>query len=651
MGKIEELHNKMYESGSEEELKKRMKYRERFPETLRRPQRSWEEPKPMTPVARGKIFDRKVLVLMLGGFAFVVMIGMAAFLFFYLGTRGQEVQLALHDQGPLVSGEARTIPIRMRNTSHTTVEDVELSLVLPPGSIVRQGNQETVVVSRFVQKLEDLKPGEERVVEITIRIFGKENDEKRIEAVLLYRPQNLQARFTARASETLIIASVPLAISWDVPQLVARGQEVEVRARYISNARLPFEHMTFRLEYPEGFSFVSANPPPTRDQNSWNLGSIQPGAGGEITVRGVLSGQDGDIKAFRGSLGVFNETSGNYLAYSDASAEARIAAAPLSIQVFFDDQREGVVGEGGTIAFALDYKNNTSSFLKNIVIRASLEEFFSASETLDTMTPFAPSDYRLYDFPSLRVENSGIYDGQTRSILWTPANVAELRELAPGQSGRVRIMIGLRKSLVVRNPSEKNLAVGISAHIEPGAQPSELQGTNLAADDTLRLKVRSRVAFAGRSVSHASPILNTGPLPPEVGKKTTYTIMLEARSFTSALRNVVMTTTLPTHVRWEGKIFPTASRMNFDSGTQDFRWDVGEVPAGTGIFSPALTAAFQVSITPTEFDRGKLVELLKDIKLVGIEGFTGERIEAHIGPLSTELKNDTPSNPKEWLVK
>ena len=46
MGKIEELHNKMYESGSEKELQKRMKYREAFPETLRRPQRSWEEPKP-----------------------------------------------------------------------------------------------------------------------------------------------------------------------------------------------------------------------------------------------------------------------------------------------------------------------------------------------------------------------------------------------------------------------------------------------------------------------------------------------------------------------------------------------------------------------------------------------------------------------------
>jgi hypothetical protein len=112
-----------------------------------------------------------------------------------------------------------------------------------------------------------------------------------------------------------------------------------------------------------------------------------------------------------------------------------------------------------------------------------------------------------------------------------------------------------------------------------------------------------------------------------------------------------MTTALPSQVHWEQKTFPPEARMVFDTGTQDLRWEIGEIPAGTGIFSPAFTAAFQVSILPSEFDRNKIIELLKDIKLTGIDSFTKEPVEAHIGPLSTELKNDTPSNHNEWMVK
>ncbi|MBI3442240.1 MAG: hypothetical protein HY007_00500 [Candidatus Sungbacteria bacterium] len=651
MTKVEDLQKKLYESGSDEELKRRMQYREHFPETMRRPQASWEEPGYAPPVQKQSLFERKLFWPILGGFILVLIIGMATFLFLYLGTRGQEVRLALHDQGPLISGEARTIPVSMHNTSHTTVQDVELALVLPPGSVIQQGNQETVVPSRFVEKLDDLKPDEERVVEITTRIFGKEGDQKNIEAVLLYRPQNLQARFTTRAAETLLVASVPLAVSWEVPQTVSRGQNVDVKVHYVSSARLPFEHMSLRLEYPDGFSFASADPAPAKDTMLWDLGTLSPGAGGDITIHGTLSGQDGDIKAFHGMLGVFNGANEEFMIYSEASSETRIAAAPLSVQAFFNDKREGVVGEGDSVAFTLRYRNNTLSLLKNITIRASLEEFFNASGALDTLTRFERGEYRIYDFPSLRIQDAGIYDGQTRTLIWAPANVTGLRELAPGQGGQVSILVDLRKTPILRNAGEKNLAAGISAHIEAGEQPSELAGTDLTANDALRLKVRSHVVFAGRAVYHASPILNSGPLPPEVGKKTTYTILLEARSFSNTLQNVVVSTTLPSHVHWEEKTFPQSARMTFDRGTQDLIWNIGEIPAGTGIFSPALTAAFQASITPSEFDRGKIIELVRDVKLIGIDSFTGQPVEQHIGSLTIELKNDTPANPKEWLVK
>src|SRR3989338_4725871 len=76
MSKVEDLQKKIYESDADEELKKRMQYREHFPEILRRPQTSWGESAPKLPPRKQSFFDRNLFLLMLGGFVLVLIIGM-----------------------------------------------------------------------------------------------------------------------------------------------------------------------------------------------------------------------------------------------------------------------------------------------------------------------------------------------------------------------------------------------------------------------------------------------------------------------------------------------------------------------------------------------------------------------------------------------
>ncbi|MBI3421247.1 MAG: hypothetical protein HY006_04225 [Candidatus Sungbacteria bacterium] len=651
MGKVEDLEEKLYQSDAEIELQKRMRYREDFPPVSRRVQTSWREDKPIRPREKVSLFDRRMFLLSFAGFVAVLLLGIAAFLFFYLGTRGQEASVAIHNQGPLESGEIRTIPVIIRNTSANVLTEVELVTFLPPGSIIRENAQEIPAPIRHIRKLEDIRPGEERVVEITARMFGKEDDEKKVEVILLYRPENLRARFSSRASSMFVVGSVPLALSWDIPQTLARGQEAIISVHYVSNARLPFDDLAVRIEYPLGFTFRFATPAPDVESNIWSIGKLEPGEGGDIIIRGVVAGDDGEVKAFRGSLGVLDAGTKDWTAYSESIGRTSIAITPLSVQAFLNSAREGVITPGQQLSYVIRYVNNTPYTLKNIAVRAALEEFSTVSSVSPPVLLSAQSGTRLLDIKRLAIDEGGIFEGATQEIVWAPGGTEQLRELGSGQSGELHVSLSTRPEPTLRSQQDKNLSIGIRTTIRPADIPKELIGTDLIGQDSLILKVRSHTVFAGRSVYRASPIPNTGPLPPKPGQKTTYAIVWELRNFTNTLQNVEVITSLPPNVAWENVIAPSGARISFDQGAGQVRWTIGEIKAGVGVFAPALTAAFQVSIIPSVLDVGKSPALTRDLQLKAVDSFTGQPIEATRRPLTIDLPEDASPNREDWVIR
>ena len=80
------------------------------------------------------------------------------------------------------------------------------------------------------------------------------------------------------------------------------------------------------------------------------------------------------------------------------------------------------------------------------------------------------------------------------------------------------------------------------------------------------------------------------------------------------------------------------------------RWFIGDVPAGIGVISKTLVGAFQVAVTPSQIDAGRVMPLTNDARLIALDSFTEGRIDEKIEPLTTELKQDTLTTSKEWQV-
>lgn len=632
MSKLEKLEEELYgkEKEGTEEIEGRAKWRGSFPKLLHKRPTSWvDAPKPpeIDPrPSRGRV--RNLFVI---GTIVLLMVLTGMFVFLYLGTRGQEAQVSIDASETVESGAVLTIPITVFNISRTTLLEGEIVINPPPGAFLREGSQDTEPHSRILKSIPALKPGERSVVEVSLRLFGKDAEEQQIGVSYQYRPENLGARFSAHAIHTVKIVKVPLSISWDIPETLSQGQEVNIRVHYVSSGRLPFQHMALRMEYPPGFSFLSADPKPSVGENMWEIGELQSEREGIIAIKGKISGEEGEVKAFRGGLGSFNALTKEWKPYNDSTREIKIAVTPLAVQGFLAGKREGVVIPGQQTRVTLTYRNNTQVPLKNVTIRMYLTGSIVDAKTVEP-------------------EKEGVFDFASGAVIWGPGNVQELREVPPGGGGEIHLNVRMKDPPPVLDEKDKDLKLTMRTTIGVASIPKELEGTDLSSEDTVEFKVASKVIFAGKSLYRSSPIPNSGSMPPEVGKTTFYTIKWEIRNFTSDLDNAEVVTTLPANVTWGNVFLAEDTKIVYDPAFSQIRWHIGKIKAGTGVLNPALTAVFQVSITPGEIDRGKRINLINESVLTATDMFTQTPVERKMPGVSTELHGDATSEPQDWVV-
>ena len=529
------------------------------------------------------------------------------------------------------AGEKITIPIIFKNLSRTVLEEAELSIILSQNSLLLENGAEKPAPPLITRKIPNLNPGEEGGEEVVARFLGKEGDEKKVEVVFQYRPRDLRARFSVQSSKVFKISRVPLAISWEIPSLLSRGQEVEIKVHYNSSASESFDNIFLRLDYPSGFNFISAVPKPDTGDAIWRLGTLSSGRDGFISLRGTINGEEDEVKTFGAGLGFFDFFTKEWRPYSESSQDTKIAVTPLSIQGFLENSQEGVINPGERLRFTIRFKNSTEFTVKNISLRARLEG-------------------DILDLSSLTAERGGVFDFNNRAVVWDSAGWPELAEVAAGTGGVVSFSVAARERPLVRGPQDKNLKVVLFSSVETAGVPKELAATELRSGERLEFKVNSKIIFSGKALYRSSPILNSGPLPPKVGVKTAYVISWEIRNFTSDLQGVEIKTKLPANIKWENSFWPNSARVIFDETTREVRWSPGIVKAGTGVISPALTAAFQVSLTPSEADLGDSPVLINESRFSSIDTFTSQNLQSRVDTLSVRLTEDLSTNFKEWTV-
>jgi len=509
-------------------------------------------------------------------------------------------------------GEEVTYVVRWKNGGESQLVNATLIFEYPEGSIPSEGGD-----IRITKPVDDINPGEEVSLRFSARLFGREKEVKEAKASLSYTPRNLNASFRSETTSTSVISFVPLNFEFDIPSRTEAGQQFGITVNYFSNLEYPLSDLRIQIDYPQGFSFKSANPPSLGD-NEWDIGLLNRTEGGRIAIQGVLDGNVQETKMFRAVIGSWKD--GRFTVMREITKGVQITRPQLLLTQTVNSSPNYVASAGDVLHYEISFRNPTDRILENLFLVVTL-------------------DGRGFDLENVKVVGGRFQKGDN-SITWEPRDVSRLRFLGKGEEGKVEFWVNVKDEVETFSPQDKDLVMKNRVLLSEVSAEFEIK---LLADLTIDQK-----GFFSDDVFG-----NEGVHPLQVGQRNTYTIIWQAKNRYSDVHSARVKAMLPPGVELTGNIFPENSALTFDSASREIVWEIGDLPAGTGVY-PELqdsSVAFQIAFTPSSTHRGKAAELIGEARITGEDLFVDQLVSSADGPIDTTLPDDPSISEEMGIVQ
>lgn len=558
-------------------------------------------------------FRKKVAVWGLGFFVSALFI--STIIMFWGGNIVSGENISLVAEGPTAvgGGEEYEFQVTVANGNSVPIQSATLIVSYPKGTHSATDPDAEVTLERHA--LETIGTNGVVNVPLKVRMYGEENEEKEIQLWLEYRVSGSNATFEKHASPLrFTITTSPVIVRFETMNSAASGKEVEVGLVIESNSTAPFENLLVKAYYPEGFDFTSAKPDTLSGEDTWRIASLKPGEKQTIVIKGLISGGEQDVRRFGATVGVPKDGSPNTLASQLATANAEITidqpSLNLSAVINGSPSETVVVKSDARVRVELEYRNSLDTSLHDAEITVSL-----GGNAID--------DYK--------VEVYGDYNDRRKEITFDYRDNGILEEIRP--NGVARFEFTLVPQNITRRTPQVELEVKVEGKRREGSRDSDLAGSIKRI-----IKVEGAPLLNSQTNYTEGPFVNTGPIPPQVGKVTQYTYLLSAQAGVNELTGAEVTAILPSWVEWLDLV-TTGDTVTYNATTRTMRWVIGDLKAREEV-----SVGIQVSVTPRGDQVGTSPSILETQRFRATDRFTGTTVRADAPALTTSLLGDSPSN-------
>ena len=450
-------------------------------------------------------------------------------------------------------------------------------------------------------------PGEEKNFSFKVRLLGKEGDIKIAKASLSYKPKNLNARYESSSSFSTQIKSAPLVLGFDLPSNVSGDNNFDFKLNYFSNLDYPLTDLRCQIDYPSGFEFVRSSPS-ALEKTDWIIPVLNKSEGGGIEITGSLSGNVGEAKIFKAKIGMWKDN--RFVVLREIERGVEITEPSLYIRQEINNNPQYIASSGELLHYEIFFKNVGDEGLTNLFMVSQFED-------------------SILDFGTMN-SNSGDYQPGDNSIIFDWNKNPKLQYLSPLEEGKVEFWIRVKDDLAnIKNPIIKsNIFIG-------------------QTKQSFITKVNSKLVVEQKGFFENDIFENSGPIPPKVGKETTYIIVWTPKSYYSDVENVKVRALLPNNVELTGEVFPEGelSNFTFDSQTREIIWSVGNLKKGI----LGSTIVFQVKLTPNSSQRGSAATLVDQVIITGYDAWTESNLSSSSISINTSLPD--PSSEDDGIIQ
>ncbi|MEK7537085.1 MAG: hypothetical protein AAB584_01430 [Patescibacteria group bacterium] len=553
------------------------------------------------------------------GLFILLIFGTAIFLLYRSGFREGNVIFKIEAPDQVSSGEEIEYRLIIENRNNFDLNNTKLSLSYPGGTI--WFNKEGQPSNSAINNIDSAGFQRRERKEFILRaiLTGEKGEIKKIKAEFTYSPSGIKPVFqkSAEAGTTISKVSIPLTLSG--PPNVLPGQLVQISLDLRNETEDDFKDLEVVFSYPDGFIFKKASFLPNQSNNVFNLSLLKSGEGVRITIEGNVSGFEKESKRFIAALK--RKIDGKFFDFQKTQVLLTVSSPLLALDVLVNDSKDYIAKAGDNLKYKIIFSNNSDNNFSALELSVKLEG-------------------QMFDLVSLKT--SGFFDQNSRTILWNAAAEPALANLSPNQRGEVSFDINLKPDFP--KAFGKNYSLKAGSSIQTSSVPPDFNLDKITALAELITKVKSKTDFISKAFYNDLVFSNTGPVPPQVGQKTTYTIHWKIVNEGNDLTNVRIVSSLLPGISWENKfkIMPIQSDLNYSLSTGQISWSVPTVPAGTGIVSPVFEAVFQVGVTPSVNQSGQNLGILKEVVFEAVDNFTKEKINLSQPGINTQFGVDSP---------
>lgn len=615
------------DKSSIERLKKRLytrepkdaPYHERqsLPEAYPRPVAdAW---KPDAPQPRPRRDMSKVLrYILLGSVGFFLLSLLVSGFLIIRSSPISPAKVKIEIQGPAAmgGGEVLTLQILVKNENAAAIEDADLVIEFPNGT--RSPDDSETELPRMRIPLGTLKAGDE--IEQTTRaiLLGEENSEQTVEMYVEYRIGGSSATFSSQKQlYSIVLTSAPLSVLVESLTEITAGQVLEFKVTIASNSDSDIKDVLLSVEYPFGFTFDAGSPKPAFRNSVWELGDLKPEEKKTIVVRGKMAGENEEERVFRFSAGTRsnrNETTlGTALMTALETITIKKPFIGVEVAVNGSASPQPTVSRGDRVRTDITWFNNLTTRVYDAEISVRI-----SGAIVDRRSITAPD---------------GFYQSANDTIIWSSETSPKFEELSEGDRGTVTFSFetaDLSNETMFREPE-----IGFVVNIK-GKRLSENNVPEVIESTVTRtIRVASDLSLASRAVYSSGPFDNSGPLPPQVGEETTYTVLWTVTNTSNTVSDIAVQATLPSYVRFSDRIEPSSADLTFNEVGGKLLWNVGSLAS-----SARRDVAFQVLLKPSLSQRGTAPVLVGEQVLKGTDTFTRAEVGASRPALSTQLNTD-----------
>lgn len=569
-------------------------------------------------------FAKKAMIGALGFFAICLCI--AAYIFFKGSNVISPNNIKIDVIGPttISSGEETELMVSITNTNNTTLEIADLILEYPDGT--RSAKDSVTLMQRDRVPFGDISPRETVRKSIKSIMYGEEGKFVDVKLSLEYRVPNSTSVFTKESEYKTLVGSSPLTLSIEALKEVNSNQNYALTLKVTSNSNDVIKDIVLTSDFPFGFAATDYSPIPIPNEHAWVLGDIEPKGERTITINGKIFGEKNQERFFRFDLGTKSEADNSKLGAVIASVSHSVLVKQpfLGVGIAFDrnsESEEYVAQAGSEITATIDWHNNVDVPIYDVSIEAKISGNAIYPKSIKTA--------------------SGFYDSSTNTIRWNKFYDEKMELANPGTGGNVDFSLGMILGNLLGNAQTNpqfvvDVTVKAKRRLESGV-PEEIVST---IRKTVKVVTNPTIVLDSSYTNNGTNnIQNSGPVPPVVGKKTTYTLTLSASNTLNALADTSVVAVLPESVEWLGVTYPEAEQVTFNSNSRQIKWNIGDMPPATGGASTR-KLYLQVAVSPSISEIGQVIKLLDIAKLTARDTFTNIQIQSSSKEVTTVLTRD-----------